>query len=136
MGGVNMNDFTRGFPGVHIAVATPGRLMDLLSKGRLNFECCRYFCLDEADRMIDLGFEEDMRTIFSYFKGQRQTILFSATMPVKIKTFALRTLIDPVTVRHLASPCFSIYMYGMCVYAYVDPMPTLCRRCADPVSTP
>ena len=44
-----------------------------------------YFCLDEADRMIDLGFEDDIRTIFSYFKGQRQTVLFSATMPVKIK---------------------------------------------------
>jgi len=98
MGGVNMNDFVRGYLGIHIAVATPGRLMDLLKKKRINFDICRYFCLDEADRMIDLGFEEDMRTIFSYFKGQRQTILFSATMPVKIKNFALRTLIDPVTV--------------------------------------
>jgi ATP-dependent RNA helicase DDX41 len=53
---------------VHIAVATPGRLMDLLEKKTMNLEVCRYLVLDEADRMIDLGFEEDIRTIFSYFK--------------------------------------------------------------------
>ncbi len=54
--------------GVHIVVATPGRLMDLLDKKIMNLEVCRYLVLDEADRMIDLGFEEDIRTIFSYFK--------------------------------------------------------------------
>ncbi len=48
----------------------------------------RYLCLDEADRMIDMGFEDDVRTIFSYFSGQRQTLLFSATMPKKIQNFA------------------------------------------------
>lgn len=53
---------------------------------RLNV--CRYLCMDEADRMIDMGFEEDVRTIFSYFGGQRQTLLFSATMPRKIQNFA------------------------------------------------
>ena len=59
----------------------------------------RYLCLDEADRMIDMGFEEDVRTIFSYFKGQRQTLLFSATMPKKIQNFARSALVDPVTVN-------------------------------------
>ena len=49
--------------------------------------------------MIDMGFEEDVRTIFSYFKGQRQTLLFSATMPKKIQNFARSALVDPVTVN-------------------------------------
>ncbi|XP_071745075.1 ATP-dependent RNA helicase abstrakt [Lepeophtheirus salmonis] len=85
--------------GVHIVVATPGRLMDLLNKKMLNLEICRYLCLDEADRMIDMGFEEDVRTIFSYFKGQRQTLLFSATMPKKIQNFAQSALVKPITVN-------------------------------------
>jgi ATP-dependent RNA helicase DDX41 len=59
----------------------------------------RYLCLDEADRMIDMGFEEDVRTIFSYFKAQRQTLLFSATMPKKIQNFARSALVQPVTVN-------------------------------------
>lgn len=79
--------------------ATPGRLMDMLDKKMLNLEVCRYLCLDEADRMIDMGFEEDVRTIFSYFKGQRQTLLFSATMPKKIQNFARSALVKPVTVN-------------------------------------
>lgn len=49
-------------------VATPGRLMDMLEKKIVKLSVCRYLCMDEADRMIDLGFEEDVRTIFSYFQ--------------------------------------------------------------------
>ena len=72
IGGVAMKDqIDRLCRGVHIVVATPGRLMDLLNKNFMNLEICRYLVLDEADRMIDLGFEEDIRTIFSYFKSQR-----------------------------------------------------------------
>ena len=78
-----------------MVVATPGRLMDLLDKKIMNLEVCRYLVLDEADRMIDLGFEEDIRTIFSYFKSQRQTLLFSATMPKKIQNFARSALVRP-----------------------------------------
>lgn len=55
--------------------------------------------MDEADRMIDMGFEEDVRTIYSYFKAQRQTLLFSATMPKKIQNFARSALVKPVTVN-------------------------------------
>ena len=55
--------------------------------------------MDEADRMIDMGFEEDVRTIFSYFSGQRQTLLFSATMPKKIQNFARSALVQPVLVN-------------------------------------
>ncbi len=57
-----------GRSGVHMMVATPGRLMDLLQKKMVSLDICRYLALDEADRMIDMGFEEDIRTIFSYFK--------------------------------------------------------------------
>lgn len=85
--------------GCHIMVATPGRLMDMLNKKKVCLDLCRYLCLDEADRMIDLGFEEDVRTIFSYFKAQRQTLLFSATMPKKIQNFAKSALVKPVTVN-------------------------------------
>lgn len=69
--------------------------MDLLDKKIMNLEVCRYLVLDEADRMIDLGFEDDIRTIFSYFKSQRQTLLFSATMPKKIQNFAKSALVRP-----------------------------------------
>lgn len=85
--------------GVHIMVATPGRLMDMLEKKMVKLDFCRYLCMDEADRMIDMGFEEDVRTIFSFFKGQRQTLLFSATMPRKIQNFARSALVKPVTIN-------------------------------------
>ncbi|XP_043267279.1 ATP-dependent RNA helicase abstrakt [Venturia canescens] len=85
--------------GVHIMVATPGRLMDMLDKKMVKLSVCRYLCMDEADRMIDMGFEEDVRTIFSFFTGQRQTLLFSATMPKKIQNFARSALVKPVTIN-------------------------------------
>ena len=85
--------------GVHIVVATPGRLKDLLKRRRINLDICRYFCLDEADRMVDLGFEDDIRDILSFFKDQRQMAMFSATMPAKIKTFAESALNDPIEVN-------------------------------------
>lgn len=51
-----------------MVVATPGRLMDMLTRKKINLDICKYLCMDEADRMIDLGFEEDVRNIMSYFK--------------------------------------------------------------------
>ena len=54
--------------GLHIVVATPGRLIDMLEKRKFVLDGCRYLCMDEADRMIDLGFEEDVRNIMSFFK--------------------------------------------------------------------
>eukprot|EP00911_Craspedida_sp_UC1_P000009 UC1_evm1s8 len=100
MGGLNMRDQMQHMTsGVHIVVATPGRLIDMLSRRSLNFGVCKYLALDEADRMIDLGFEDDIRNIFTFFKGQRQTLLFSATMPTKIKDFARSALVKPVTIN-------------------------------------
>lgn len=59
--------------GVHLVVATPGRLKDLLHRKRMTLDCCRYLCLDEADRMVDLGFEEEVRIVvfFSVFVAAR-----------------------------------------------------------------
>lgn len=56
-------------------VATPGRLMDMLDKKMVKLSVCRYLCMDEADRMIDMGFEEDVRTIFSFFRVNILTII-------------------------------------------------------------
>jgi ATP-dependent RNA helicase DDX41 len=85
--------------GVHCIVATPGRVKDFILKGNIKLDFCRYLCLDEADRMLDLGFDEEVAAIVSGFKKQRQTLLFSATMPQKFQDFAKSTLIRPVTVN-------------------------------------
>ena len=82
-----------------MVVATPGRLQSMLDSKRFDLDNCRYFCMDEADRMIDLGFEDDIRNILSYFKAQRQTVLFSATMPNQIRQFAATALVDPIIVN-------------------------------------
>jgi ATP-dependent RNA helicase DDX41 len=85
--------------GVHMVIATPGRLNDHLNKKRINLDLCRYFVLDEGDRMLDMGFDEEIKNIFTYFKAQRQTVIFSATMPKKIQDFAREALVKPITVN-------------------------------------
>ncbi|KAF5358049.1 hypothetical protein D9756_001780 [Leucocoprinus leucothites] len=100
MGGISMSEQSHVLSkGIHIVVATPGRLIDMLEKKKFTFNNCKYLCMDEADRMIDLGFEDDVRNIISFFKRQRQTLLFSATMPRKIQDFARESLIKPVLVN-------------------------------------
>ncbi|PVV02647.1 hypothetical protein BB560_002895 [Smittium megazygosporum] len=76
IGGISMNEqqYTLN-KGVHIVVATPGRLQDMLQKGKLKLDNCIYMCLDEADRMIGFGFEEDVRNIMSFFKEFAQSAL-------------------------------------------------------------
>lgn len=85
--------------GVHMIIATPGRLIDMLNKKKFSLSFCRYLVLDEADRLIDLGFEEDVRNVMDFFTAQRQTLLFSATMPKKIQNFAKSALVCPVEVN-------------------------------------
>uniref|UniRef100_A0A7S1XQX1 RNA helicase n=1 Tax=Phaeomonas parva TaxID=124430 RepID=A0A7S1XQX1_9STRA len=85
--------------GVHIVVATPGRLKDLLNARKMNLNLCKYLCLDEGDRMLDLGFDEEVQGIINHFTRQRQTLLFSATMPQKFQDFAKNTLVRPVLVN-------------------------------------
>lgn len=75
--------------GVEILVATPGRLVDLLERARVSLQHIRYLALDEADRMLDMGFEPQIRRIVEQMdmppRGQRQTMLFSATFPKEIQ---------------------------------------------------
>ena len=83
--------------GCHMVVATTGRLLDMLNnKKKFNLDVCNLLILDEADRLVDFGFEDEIRQILSHFKSQRQTLLFSATMPTKIQDFAKSSLIKPV----------------------------------------
>lgn len=85
--------------GVHMVVATPGRLLDLLKNKKLILSHCQYLALDEADRMIDLGFEDDIRELFDYITQSHQTVLFSATMPKRIQEFAVTSLYNPIIVN-------------------------------------
>ena len=85
--------------GVHCVVATPGRLRDFLKRKQITLDICRYICLDEADRMLDLGFDEEVSEIMNYFHHQRQTILYSATFPKKFQDFAKQTLVRPIVVN-------------------------------------
>ncbi|CAD7935522.1 unnamed protein product [Amoebophrya sp. A120] len=85
--------------GVHIVIATPGRLNGLLQMGKMHLKQCQLMAMDEADRMVDATFEEEVRITLDHFSGQRQTLLFSATMPRKIQNFAAGMLTNPVVVN-------------------------------------
>ncbi|WP_353662014.1 DEAD/DEAH box helicase [Hydrogenimonas sp. SS33] len=81
--------------GAQVVVATPGRLLDMLSSGKLEDFNPAIVVLDEADEMLDMGFLDDIKEIFSYLPQQRQTLLFSATMPEPIKELAKHILYEP-----------------------------------------
>jgi len=83
---------------VDIVVATPGRLIDLMGQGHARFDACEMLVLDEADRMLDMGFIEPIRRIIAALPRQRQNLMFSATMPPEIGQLARRILVDPVDV--------------------------------------
>ncbi len=86
------------FPGVDVAVATPGRLLDLVNRGSLDLSKVDILVLDEADQMLDLGFIHDLKRIVGLLPRARQTLFFSATMPKAIEELAARYLKDPVKV--------------------------------------
>lgn len=85
--------------GADIVIATPGRLMAHLSMGYVDLSKVSFFILDEADRMLDMGFYDDIMQIASHLPKDRQTLLFSATMPPKIQALANKILRDPVEVK-------------------------------------
>ena len=85
--------------GVHTVVATPGRLLDHLRRGTVNLGRVRMVVLDEADEMLNMGFLEDIESILSELPAERQTALFSATMPEPIRALAGRYLRDPATIE-------------------------------------
>jgi len=84
--------------GAEIIVATPGKLIAHLNMGYVKFEKIEHFILDEADRMLDIGFYDDILRIESYLPKKRQTLMFSATMPHEIRKLASRILNDPVEI--------------------------------------
>jgi ATP-dependent RNA helicase RhlE len=85
--------------GVDILVATPGRLIDLMQQGHTRFDGVSIFVLDEADRMLDMGFIDDVKRVVAALPKQRQTLLFSATMPPPIERLASGILHSPVRVE-------------------------------------
>src|SRR5271170_3885818 len=99
-GGVGQNPQTAAMArGVDILVATPGRLLDLIGQGHIVLDGVETMVLDEADRMLDMGFIHDVKKIVALAKGRRQTLLFSATMPPDIARLAAGILRDPVRVE-------------------------------------
>ncbi|MFA4869297.1 MAG: DEAD/DEAH box helicase [Pedobacter sp.] len=85
--------------GVDILVATPGRLLDLMNQGFINLKDIEIFVLDEADRMLDMGFIHDVKKVITKLPVKRQTLFFSATMPKEIQSLANTILTDPVKVE-------------------------------------
>ncbi|HMG47774.1 MAG TPA: DEAD/DEAH box helicase [Allosphingosinicella sp.] len=107
IGGVQMGDQIKALEkGVDVLIATPGRLMDLFGRGKIMLNGCSLLVIDEADRMLDMGFIPDIEEICTKLPKTRQTLLFSATMPAPIKRLADRFLTDPKSIE-VARPASS-----------------------------
>ena len=100
IGGVQMGDQVKALEkSVDVLIATPGRLMDLFQRGKILLTGCSLLVIDEADRMLDMGFIPDIEEICTKLPPNRQTLLFSATMPPPIKKLADRFLNNPKTIE-------------------------------------
>lgn len=100
IGGVSMGDQLAALEkGVDVLIATPGRLMDLFGRGKIMLNGCSLLVIDEADRMLDMGFIPDIEEICTKLPKSRQTLLFSATMPPPIKKLADKFLSNPKTIE-------------------------------------
>jgi len=99
--------------GVHILVATPGRLLDLISQGYISLDTVKIFVLDEADRMLDMGFINDIKKLLKLLPKQKQTLFFSATMPDNIVKLSSSILSNPkrVEVAAVSSAAETIQQY-------------------------
>jgi ATP-dependent RNA helicase RhlE len=101
--------------GLDILVATPGRLLDLIETGDINFKALEVFVLDEADTMLDMGFFKDVQTIISKLPKNRQTLLFSATMPAEIEILAQAILTSPIKIQ-ITAETVTIDLVNQSVY--------------------
>ncbi|KUO57470.1 MAG: hypothetical protein APF82_05630, partial [Sphingomonadales bacterium BRH_c42] len=100
IGGVQMGDQVKALDeGVDVLIATPGRLMDLFDRGKILLTGCELLVIDEADRMLDMGFIPDIESICSKLPDTRQTMLFSATMPPPIAKLAKKFLTNPTRIE-------------------------------------
>jgi len=108
--------------GADVVIATPGRLITHLKLGYLSLNQVKFLVLDEADRMLDMGFYDDIVQIIEYLPEQRQNLLFSATMPPEIRQLAKKILIDPVEINiSLAKPAEGILQT---IYRVENPLKT------------
>ncbi|MCQ8118780.1 DEAD/DEAH box helicase [Methylomonas rosea] len=117
-GGVSINPQIQKIQrGTDIVVATPGRLLDLIQQQHLDLSKVEYFVLDEADRMLDMGFIRDIRRIIALLPNKRQNLLFSATYAPEISALAEQILTDPVEIavakRNAAADTVSQLVYGI-----------------------
>lgn len=118
-GGVNQNAQVEALHrGADVVVACPGRLWDLMNQGYVRLDWVETFVLDEADRMLDMGFIHDVRRVVSKLPEKRQTLMFSATMPPDVEKLAMELLHRPETVK--VDPVSStVQAIDQCLY-YVD----------------
>lgn len=98
-GGVSINEQIRKLKTTNVVVATPGRLIDLLNRRSLTLDIIRYLVMDEADRMLDMGFINDIERILRRIPAQHQTLLFSATVSKEIEHLSKKYLSDPLNVK-------------------------------------
>ncbi len=120
-GGGDGNSFTTEkkalTSGVDIVVCTPGRMIAHLNMGYVKLNGLKYLVLDEADRMLDMGFSDDLAKIITYLPKERQNLLFSATMPVKMRDLAKKILKDPIEINiAISKPPEQIIQKAFVVY--------------------
>jgi ATP-dependent RNA helicase RhlE len=103
--------------GVDIVVATPGKLISHLNMGYVNFKTIKYLILDEADRMLDMGFHDDIQKIIGFLPEKRQNLMFSATMPTNIRKLVKQTMKDPYEISiELSKPAEGVLQAAYLVY--------------------
>lgn len=98
-GGVSYGPQIKGAKTANVVVGTPGRILDLLKQEKLDVSTINWFVLDEADRMLDMGFQDELEGIMDYCPPHRQDLLFGATIPRNLKNLVEKYQIDPATIR-------------------------------------